>query len=128
MDANQKEKMELAEAKQQAKEEDERLRTEEEDQIRQEANGAITLVVLSDRVLPIQVSLGSVLMKTSYPLNIWVIGDDVAGLEDTLKRTLPLKSEQHVRVMTGHVGLHRVEDIHTDLGQIIQDRRYSPSV
>ena len=100
MDANQKEKMELAEAKQQAKEEDERLRTEEEDQIRQEANGAITLVVLSDRVLPIQVSLGSVLMKTSYPLNIWVIGDDVAGLEETLKRTLPLKSEQHVRVMT----------------------------
>jgi len=100
MDANEKEKEELAEAKQQAKEEDERLRTEEEDQKRQDANGPITLVVLSDRVLPIQVSLGSVLMKTSYPLNIWVIGDDVAGLEETLKRTLPLKFEQTVRVMS----------------------------
>lgn len=99
MDANQKEKEELAEAKQQAKEEDERLGTEEEDRRRQKANSAITLVVLSDRMLPIQVCLGSVLMKTSSPINIWVIGDDVTGLEETLRRTLPLKSEQTVRVM-----------------------------
>ena len=91
--ANQKEKEELAEAKRQAEAAEERLRTEE-------ANGAITLVVLSDRLLPIQVSLGSVLMKTSFPLNIWVIGEDVAGLEGTLRRTLPLKSEQTIRVMS----------------------------
>ena len=97
MEANQKEKEELAEAKRQAEEEKEELRVAEEARKRQE--GAITLVVLSDRVLPIQVCLGSVLMKTSTPLNIWVIGDDVAGLEETLKSTLPLKAEQTVRVM-----------------------------
>ena len=64
------------------------------------ARGAITLVVLSDRVLPIQTAVGSVLMRTDVALDIWIIGDNVTGLEEKLRNSLPLKSHQNIQIMS----------------------------
>ena len=62
--------------------------------------GAITVVILSDRVLPLQASLGSIVMTTDAALDIWVLGDRVSSLEKTLTKVIPFKENQKLNVLS----------------------------
>jgi len=59
----------------------------------------ITVLLLSDRVLPVQVAFGSILLNTNSSLMLFVIGENITGLQDQLEETLPLRTDQNLTVI-----------------------------
>ena len=59
----------------------------------------ITVLLLSDRVLPVQVAFGSILLNTNSSLRLFVIGENVTGLQERLEETLPLRTDQNLSVI-----------------------------
>jgi len=59
----------------------------------------ITVLLLSDRVLPVQVAFGSILLNTNSSLKLFVIGENITGLQEQLEDTLPLRTDQNLSVI-----------------------------
>ena len=59
----------------------------------------ITVVIISDRLEPLSAAIGSILMHSSAPLQIYIIAFEAGELQATLTRTLPLKPGQSLEVL-----------------------------
>ena len=59
----------------------------------------ITVVIISDRLQPLSAAVGSILMHSSVPLQIFIIAYEAGELQETLTRTLPLKPGQSIEVL-----------------------------
>ena len=59
----------------------------------------ITVLLLSDSVLPVQVAFGSILLNTNSSLKLFVIGENITGLQEQLEDTLPLRTDQNLSVI-----------------------------
>jgi hypothetical protein len=77
----------------------EQTRTELEDTVMPMANDRITIAVLSDRLVPLQAMLGSILLHTNASLDFIVIGENVEGLRTQLQ-ILPFKEHQQLIVVS----------------------------
>ena len=64
-----------------------------------QSTAPITVLLLSDRVLPVQVAFGSILLNTNSSLRLFVIGENVTGLQERLEETLPLRTDQNLSVI-----------------------------
>jgi lipopolysaccharide biosynthesis glycosyltransferase len=59
----------------------------------------ITVVIISDRLQPLSAAIGSILMHSTVPLQIYIIAYEAGELQATLTRTLPLKPGQSLEVL-----------------------------
>lgn len=59
----------------------------------------ITIVIISDRLQPLSAAIGSIVLHSTAPLQIYIIAYEAGELQATLTRTLPLKPGQSLEVL-----------------------------
>ena len=97
-----------------------------------ESTTPITVLLLSDRVLPVQVAFGSILLNTNSSLKLFVIGENITGLQEQLEDTLPLRTDQNLSVIAMADAEAEIAHLHppwmsADYGQSINNASWRTS-